>query len=45
MIPELGSGVWTGVAYGLFGVSLWVIGLYVLYRLLGRYWPDEEPTG
>lgn len=43
VFPDLGSGIWVGVAIGIFGISFWVAGLVVFHFLMKRY--RNEPPG
>lgn len=43
VIPELGSGVWIGIGFGLIGISFWVVGLFLFDRLVDRYGSDGHP--
>lgn len=42
MVPELGTGVWIGIAFGLVGISFWIVGLFVFNRLVDKY-ADTNP--
>ena len=42
VLPDLGTGVWIGIGFGLLGVLFWVGGLLVFNRLIDKY-ADTEP--
>lgn len=43
VIPELGSGVWIGIGFGILGISFWIIGLLVFDRLVDKYGEGDPP--
>lgn len=36
VLPELGNGLLVGIGFGLLGISFWVIGLFIFYKLFSR---------
>ena len=46
VLPELSSGVWIGIGFGIIGISFWIIGLVLFDRLVDRFRndPHDEET-
>lgn len=42
VLPDLGPGLWFGIAFGIFGVAFWIGGLVVFNYLLNRF--HDEPS-
>lgn len=43
VLPDLGSGVWVGIAIGVFGISFWIVGIVAFHFILERY--QDDPPG
>lgn len=44
MLPELGTGVWIGIGFGLLGIAFWVVGLFVFDRIVDKYANTDPGT-
>ena len=45
VLPEIGNGLLVGIGFGILGISFWVIGLLIFYKLFGRSETVAEPKG
>ncbi len=36
MVPELGDGLLVGIGFGILGISFWIVGLFIFYKLFGH---------
>lgn len=41
-LPELGTGIWIGIAIGLLGIAFWIVGLLVFDYLVDRVQRDRS---